>query len=529
MDYSFQGWAALFVIVFVVWLCATNGAKRREVKKRRKEASELLSSPPTFDNPNSPSSAHWATDKLLKAAGLFTGKGWRVGYSQSGRPLHYGGPGHLLLVAPARTGKAVTVLVAALLEICKASRIIIDPKGELCAITHARAAQFSNVVAIDPFGLLKKIGVKGVKTVGLNPLAPLDRSGSLGADIDSITDGVFVNEAGGGENAAFFNDSAALLCSTGIRAYVKYEKNRKRVNLVAMREEICRDVFAFAKKYASCGDSVIEAELARYTSKLSPQSRSVDDIMSTFRTQTAFIAMDGIRESLMDNGFRMGDLKRKRMTVYIILPLDKLASCGKWFRLCIATALADLLKAGPGGLPVLAVIDEFFSIGPLKAFQTAMSQAAGAAGLQLWPVLQDLAQLQTMYPREGWRTFLSNTAVKMFFGGAMLDYETAELLSRMCGERETVTLSCSVREDRHRDYGGGLYDVDMSHGSGVGWRRLVQPHEVRRMDGSEMIVFCEGVGGPILAKRKPYWKDCTGYGRNPYYSNGGGMWKAIFG
>jgi type IV secretory pathway TraG/TraD family ATPase VirD4 len=35
----------------------------------------------------------------------------------------------------------------------------------------------------------------------------------------------------------------------------------------------------------------------------------------------------------------------------------------------------------------------------------------------LWPVLQDLAQLQTMYPREGWRTFLSNTAVKIFFGG----------------------------------------------------------------------------------------------------------------
>ncbi len=87
------------------------------------------------------------------------------------------------------------------------------------------------------------------------------------------------------------------------------------------------------------------------------------------------------------------------MTVYIILPLDKLASCGKWFRLCIAAALGDLLKAGPGGLPVLCVIDEFFSIGPLKAFQAAMSQAAGAAGLQLWPVLQDLAQLQTMYPQ----------------------------------------------------------------------------------------------------------------------------------
>jgi hypothetical protein len=52
-----------------------------------------------------------------------------------------------------------------------ASRLVIDFKGELAAITHARAAQLAGVVAIDPFGCLKKRGVKGVKVVGCNPLA----------------------------------------------------------------------------------------------------------------------------------------------------------------------------------------------------------------------------------------------------------------------------------------------------------------------------------------------------------------------
>jgi type IV secretory pathway TraG/TraD family ATPase VirD4 len=117
----------------------------------------------------------------------------------------------------------------------------------------------------------------------------------------------------------------------------------------------------------------------------------------------------------------------------------------------------------------------------------------------------------------------------MFFGGAMLDYETAELISRLCGDREMVTLSRSVSEDRRVDYGGGLYDVNVNDSGATAWQRLVQPHEVRRMNGAEMIAFCEGVGGPILAKRKPYWKDCSGYGRNPYYSNGGGLLKKIFG
>src|SRR6185437_4791767 len=162
---NLQGWAVFLFIVVFFWVCATSGAERQKVKKRRKEAYEF--EPVNFDNPKSASSARWASDKLLRAAGLFKGKGWRIGYSQSGKVLRYSGPGHLLLVAPARAGKAVTVLVAALLAICKASRIIIDPKGELCALTHARAAQFSNVVALDPFGLLKKIGVRGVKTVGL--------------------------------------------------------------------------------------------------------------------------------------------------------------------------------------------------------------------------------------------------------------------------------------------------------------------------------------------------------------------------
>jgi type IV secretion system protein VirD4 len=509
-------WVLLLIVAVIVLAI---DAEQRAKAKRRKEAYQFT--PKAYVNPNCEASARWADDKVLKKAGLFKGKGWRIGQSQSGKPLHYGGPGNLILVAPARSGKMVSVLAGALLERPNpiASRLIVDSKGELCAITHARAAQFSETVAIDPMGCLKKLGVKGVKIVGCNPLAAIDRKSlSLATDIDAVTDGVFLNDTGGGENASFFNDSAALLLSEGIRALVKFGGKDEK-NLVAVREQICRDVFAFANKYARCGDAVIEAELSRYTSKQARESKSLEDVLSTFRTQTAFLSMEGIRESLMHDGVRAVHLKRRPMTVYLILPLETLGTpAAKWFRLLLSTWLCELLKAGPRGLGVLCVVDEFFSIGHIKTFQTAMSQAAGAAGMQLWPILQCLSQLENLYGNQGWRTFLSCSSVKLFFGGANLDKQTSEYISELCGEQSIIVQSRNIQED-HRNK-----DVNVSNGANASWERLIRPHQVRRMHDREMIVVCEKVAGPILAQRRPYWEggEFHGYRPNPYAKKQGG-------
>jgi hypothetical protein len=44
-----------------------------------------------------------------------------------------------------------------------------------------------------------------------------------------------------------------------------------------------------------------------------------------------------------------------------------------------------------------------------------------------------------------------------------------------------------------------------------------------RMNDREMIVFCEKVGGPVWAKRKPYfegWEFRGKYRPNPYWNGG---------
>jgi len=91
-----MGWTIL--IVFFVVLAVLSDMGQASKRKRRKEAYEFA--PVAYNNPNSAASSRWADDGMLKAAGLFKGKGVRIGLSQSGRVLHYGGAGNLILISP---------------------------------------------------------------------------------------------------------------------------------------------------------------------------------------------------------------------------------------------------------------------------------------------------------------------------------------------------------------------------------------------------------------------------------------------
>jgi type IV secretion system protein VirD4 len=59
----------------------------------------------------------------------------------------------------------------------------------------------------------------------------------------------------------------------------------------------------------------------------------------------------------------------------------------------LITAAIDRVTAQPGGYPVLIVMDEFARLENLPAVSSAFGFAAGF-NLQLWPFLQDLAQLE---------------------------------------------------------------------------------------------------------------------------------------
>ena len=65
---------------------------------------------------------------------------------------------------------------------------------------------------------------------------------------------------------------------------------------------------------------------------------------------------------------------------------------------------------------MLVIVDEMAQLGPrVKILENCMGMAAGAAGIQLWCVLQDISQLRGMFEKT-WETFIQNCGVTMWFG-----------------------------------------------------------------------------------------------------------------
>jgi type IV secretion system protein VirD4 len=263
----------------------------------------------------------------------------------------------------------------------------------------------------------------------------------------------------------------------------------------------------------STNDPFILQKLGRFAAVGAEAIREVTDVIATAITQLGFIGNAAIAESLSGSDFRFSDLKRKVISVYICLPLNLLDICDKYFRLMLETALTDLLNEGQRGKgkPVLCIVDEMAQLGPhMKSLANVQGMGAGAAGLIMWGILQDLSQLKGM-----WETFIQNCGVTMWFGAR--DQTTREYISKLSGTCEVLSYSRSVSIDPRTG------EPNVNDNASQFGRPLLLPHEAGQLAPDEMIAFIEGVScGPVRAKRKFYFRSgCRGYRDNPYVKNNG--------
>jgi type IV secretion system protein VirD4 len=401
----------------------------------------------------------------------------------------------------------------------------VDVKGELSDVTSKQRSRFGEVKFSDPYGEVARY-VKGATSSQYNPMARLDpKSIEFAAQAGKISAGLNPDE---GQHHRFFSGGARGLCSGIQMGLVRHAQPHEK-NLVAMRSVLTGefqggvDVFGFAQSIMqNSTDPILRQLVARYAMPGARESRSLADIISTADVNTQFISDYAIAQSLSGSDFSFADLKKEVTTVYVVLPMDYLEMSG-YFALIVASALSELLR-GKRGIPVLILMDEF-ALYPLKAIQTAFGNAAGF-GVQLWPVLQDLNQIRCV---EGWETFLSNAAVRMYFGPR--DETTSLYLSGQCGqtERRQISQSISYQDDtaqeeelrrvgRDSDKRMTVPNINVSFGSVA--RQLLLPHETRELGGDEMLLFVEGVNGVIRANRRPYWEEPEfrgQYAPNPYF------------
>lgn len=445
-------------------------------------------------------SARFATLAHVMKHGLVGTTGIRLGYfydaqdgmvlGQDRKPLllHYTGERHLLTVAPTRAGKGVSMIIPNLLTHL-GSAIIIDPKAENAKATARRRAQLGiGAYVLDPWG------ISGFKPARFNPLDMLKPdSPTLIEDATLIAEALVIPETQG--NGKHFSEQAADLIK-GFLLYLILTPEEKRTlgRLRAILAMAPKELATIGIAMAKSSHPIVRAAAAQFITKSEVERLGV---LSTAQRNTHFLDSPALQASLAASDFRFADLKGdKPVSVYLVLPVDRLTSHNRWLRLLIAQALAELARTQTKPpKPVLFVLDEFAQLGRMPIIEDAYGQMAGM-GIQMHVIFQDLAQAKRLYD-DGWQTFAANAGVMQFF--STRDLFTANYVSSLIGmTTRTVRATSTGSSTNHGPQGGS------STNSGVSLtptqRPLLFPDELMRMDRTMQVLFVENAD-PVLATK----------------------------
>ncbi|VTU29826.1 type IV secretion system protein VirD4 [Variovorax sp. PBL-H6] len=422
-----------------------------------------------------------------------------------------GDPRHAVTIAGARSGKGRAMLVPNLLEY-QGSALVIDPKGQLAAITanargkgSSRVTQFlgQDIHLIDPENIVKDHPVKS----SFNPMSDVVESNPLALRFAKIIAESLVPQTSGGDaSAEYFQTQARMLLTATILHVATFEPEDLR-HLVHVRHLLTvGDLDGLAVLESSAAQAgvpcpaadgveallIFMSENEAFRGEIQGVARSLlgkgwderGGVLGAVANALSFIGTPGIRELLDGSAgpqLELRALRARPTTVYVCLSNTALQREDRGLMLMLLELATVTLEREPrrkGDWPVLIAMDEFYSLGYLKTIDIGIGAFAGY-GILLWPVVQSVTQLQQHYPKT-WQNLLANCRAQQYFG--QLDPETHEYLSqRVAGIYSKVDLSSSFfsTDDRRQivtfadrpasllqltyydeEYGTNRYDID---------------------------------------------------------------------
>lgn len=454
-------------------------------------------------------SAEWATLEHLEQHGVINNNGLFLGDFEeldSRSSLNYTGDRHLLTVAPTRSGKGVSSIIPNLLTY-QGSVLVIDPKGENARVTAMRRGANGlgqTVHIVDPWG------ITGAAASCFNPLDWLSADDEdISENAMMLADSMITPRSGNGDP---FWDMEAKALLMGIILYValdSYEQGQRTLGRV--RDIIVSDSDTFNETLARMGshpNHIINSTAMRTISK---EDKLRASVLASLQSHTHFLDSPRIRENLSRSDFKFEELKSSKITIYLVLPADRLETFGRWLRLLVQQAItvnARNIAVRPDK-PILFLLDEMAALGRLTMVEQAYGLMAGF-GMQLWGIVQDLSQLERIYD-QGWETFIGNSGVLQYFGSR--DQKTADYFSKLCGvttvEKFTISNAFAKSMNFAQSLGGGGGNSTTSTqtwSTDAMQRHLAFPDELMVMRDGKQLVFIEN-SNPIQGKKALWFND----------------------
>lgn len=469
-------------------------------------------------------SARWANYKEVKESGLMNVKsGVQLGgfeHRGSVEYLVHEGNEHVLVMAPTRSGKGISIVVPTLHR-WVGSLICLDIKGENWALTSKnRQERGQYVMQFDPTdrtGLCAK----------WNPLLEIDFKGPDEVrDIQNITS-IMSNPDGTRKEDHFMIQGRALL--SGFISYLLRvcEANGKTPSIYELDGLIAEAQADLQDENKMEAKSTIlhkmqksDFELVKRTGMqlLGTPDKERGSIFSTANSFLELYRDPIIAKNTSESSFKIHDIVNsdRPVSLYIVLrPSDmkRLLSLMRILITLIVSKLTENMEFKDGRSvkchkhKLLLLLDEFPQLGKLPIIEEALAFMAGY-GIQAVLITQDYAQIQKAYTRE--EGIMGNCHIKVAY--APNKQETADLLSKMTGDTTVLKKSVSSSADP-----GALWSERVNESYQETKRPLMTPEEVMRLPGlkkngdkvvdtGEVLIFIAGKH-PIKGKQTPYFMD----------------------
>jgi len=414
---------------------------------------------------------------------------------------------HAGIFAPAGAGKTTKVLGPNLLSF-DGNCVIFDPRGELYRISHRHRQKCfgHDIIRLDPAGLCGPGGHT------FNPFDYIDPK----ADdfIDSCRDlANMLAVRTGKETEAFWADSA----ETVIAAFISYvctchESEKGLRHLRTMRSLIAsRNDYAYALEQMQKDDAYrgvlknLGFQLAWHVDK------QLSGVMGHAQRFTDIFDSPRIVDAICSTNWKPEELRSgKGMSVYIIVPPDKLVVWAGWTRMVLGCLLRIATRGTPGEqLPLTFFVDEVAHLGGrMQALEDGITLMRGM-GIRIWLFLQSIDQLNKCFGDHA-PTVMDNLATQLYF--STYSYATAEALAKRIGSGTVLNESGGDSDGESTPQGGGVKQQgrtrnrSSSRNYQEAARQLIMPEEILTLDDSCGLLFHKN-HPVILCRLVKYYDD----------------------
>ena len=263
--------------------------------------------------------------------------------------------------------------------------------------------------------LLDPFGVVGETTDALNPLDLIDPVSPDAIDSASELSELIVTE--NHTKDPFWDDRAQSLVMT-LLLHVASARPPVLRNLPELHHLLNQSNDDIGFTFKEMGKSRLTEVRQGCAIKETAEAKVWASILSTAQSHTDFLRSAGAREALGRSTIDLGAITRAEpLSIYIVIPPEKLESHGKILRLWIGAMISAITRRRRRPkIPTLFILDEAAQLGPLNQLRQAITLLRGY-GLRTWSFWQDLSQLKMMYPAD-WQTMVNNCEVLQAFGFA---------------------------------------------------------------------------------------------------------------